>query len=297
MIALIGFVVVVASVLGGFSMAGGKIPTLFHVSEFLVVGGTAIGTVIVSTPIPVLKSLGSSLAAMVRPSPFTRGLYLDALKMMFELFQTAQRDGLVAIESHVEAPQKSALLGKYPSVLRHHEAVTYLCDSLRLVLIGSVPPHDLEALLEDEIEVHHEQELRPVAALQKVGDALPGIGIVAAVLGIVVTMSTINGPVEQVGEHVAAALTGTFLGVFLAYGVFGPIATSLEHGKGAEARFYHFLKAGVVAVAKGSTPIVAVEFARRAITGDQRPTFNEMEAACKSLKSRRSGQDQVAKAA
>lgn len=297
MLFVIGFVVVFGSILGGFTIAGGQIPALFHVSEIFVIVGTAVGTVVVATPINVLKSLAADLGTLTKPTQFTRALYLEGLKMMFELFQTAQRDGLVAIESHIEAPHKSSLLKKYPGVLKEHHAITFLCDSLRLVLIGSVPAHDLEALLDAEIEIHHEQSLRTVAAIQKVGDALPGIGIVAAVLGIVITMGAINGPVEQVGEHVAAALTGTFLGVFLAYGVLAPIATNLELRKADESRFYYFIKAGVIAVAKGSTPIVAVEFARRSIFSETRPTFNEMESACKSLKGKKGASGADAKAA
>src|SRR5947208_9041017 len=156
MIALIGLIVVTASVLGGFSMAGGKIPALFHVSEIIVIAGTALGTVLISTPQPVLFSLGAKIGRAMQPSPFTKALYLEALKMMFELFQIARRDGLVAIEAHIEAPEKSTLFGKYPAVLKHHHAVTFLCDSLRLVLVGSVPPYDLEALMDGEIDVHHE---------------------------------------------------------------------------------------------------------------------------------------------
>jgi chemotaxis protein MotA len=284
MIAVVGVVVVVLSVLGGFTIAGGHIPALFHISEFVVIGGTALGTMLVSTPGPVLKALGTKLPRLLQPTPFTRSLYLESLKLLFELFQVARRDGLVAIESHIENPHKSPLFQKYPTVLRQHHAVTFLCDSLRLVLVGSVPPHDLEALMEAEIEVHHEQEHMPVSALQKVSDSLPGIGIVAAVLGIVVTMSAIAGPVEQVGEHVAAALTGTFLGVLLAYGFAGPLASGMEHLNAAEGRYHHFIKASVVAFAKGFSPIVAVEFARKAIFATDRPTFTEMEAACKSIK-------------
>jgi len=286
MIALAGLLVVIASVLGGFTIAGGRIPSLFHVSEFVVIGGTAMGTMLVSTPGPVLKALATKLPGLLRPSPFDRQLYLEALKLLFELFQLARRDGLVAIESHIETPNKSSLFQKYPGVLRHHHAVVFLCDSLRLVLVGSVPAYDLEALMDSEIDVHHEQEHMPVSALQKVGDALPGIGIVAAVLGIVVTMSAIAGPVEQVGEHVAAALTGTFLGVLLAYGFASPLSSGMEHRNASEARFHHFMKASVVAFAKGFSPIVAVEFARKAIYATERPTFAEMESACKGLKSR-----------
>ncbi len=284
MIAIIGLVVVTVSVLGGFSMGGGKIPSLFHIAEFIVIGGTALGTILISTPGTVLKALSEKLGRSIQPTPFSKALYLDALKMLFELFQIARRDGLVAIEAHIESPQKSAVFKKYPKVAHHHHAVTFLCDSLRLVLVGSVPPYDLEALMDSEIDVHHEQEARPVSALQRVSDALPGIGIVAAVLGIVITMSAIAGPIEQVGEHVASALTGTFLGVLLAYGFTGPLATSVENSNAAEARFFHFIKASVVAFAKGLSPIVAVEFARRSIYSDDRPSFTEMEAACKSLK-------------
>lgn len=286
MIALIGLFIVIGSVLGGFTVAGGKIMALFQISEFIVVGGTAIGTVLISTPPAVLKLLGANLPGVLKPSPFNRTLYLDALKMIFELFQIAQRDGLVAIESHIESPDKSAIFKKYPAVTKHHHAIVFLCDSLRLVLMGSVPPHDLEQMMDGEIDLHHEHSQKPVSALMKVSDALPGIGIVAAVLGVVVTMGAINGPIESVGKHVAAALTGTFLGVLLAYGFVGPLASALEHVTGGETRFYYFIKASVVALAKGATPIVAAEFARRAIESDVRPSFLEMEKACKSLKAK-----------
>ncbi len=284
MIALFGIVVVIGSVLGGFIIAGGHVPALFHISEFVVIGGTALGTMLISTPGPVLKDTTSRLIGLMKSSPYNKGLYLDALKMLFELFQTARRDGLVAIESHIEGPDKSTIFNKYPEILHRHHAVTFLCDSLRLVLVGSVPAYDLETLMENEIDVHHEQENRPVSTLQKVGDSLPGIGIVAAVLGIVVTMSAIAGPVEEIGEKVGAALTGTFLGVLLAYGFASPLSVSMEHENAAEARFYHFIKASVVAFAKGFSPIVSVEFARRAIFAADRPTFLEMESACKGVK-------------
>jgi chemotaxis protein MotA len=286
MLNLIGIAIVIASVLGGFSMGGGKIPTLFHVSEFLVIGGTAIGTLLISTPGSVIRALAAKLARVPQASPFSRALYLETLRMMYELFQVARRDGLVAIESHIEDPGKSSLFKKYPKTLQHHHAITFLCDSLRVVLVGSVPPHDLEALMEAEIEVHHEQEGRPASVLSKVADALPGIGIVAAVLGVVITMNAIAGPIEEIGEKVAAALTGTFLGVLLSYGFASPLSTILEHMNAAEARFYHFFKAGVVAFAKGFPPLIAVEFARRSIFADDRPSFAEMETACKSTKAK-----------
>lgn len=284
MIAIIGILVVLGSVLGGFSIAGGKIPALFHVAEIIVILGTAFGTVLISTPVPVLKLMIGKMAGVLKGTPYSAGAYLDTLKLLYELFQLARKDGLVAIETHIEAPEKSAILQRYPAVLRHHHAVRFLCDNLRLVLVGSVPPHDLDTLMDGEIELHHHQESAAASALQKVADALPGIGIVAAVLGIIVTMAAIAGPVEQVGEHVGAALTGTMLGVLCAYGFFGPLASAIEHLNAAEGHFYQVLKAGVVAFAKGFAPIVSVEFARRAIAADVRPTFQAMETACKSIK-------------
>jgi len=280
MIALVGVVVVIIATLGGFSIAGGHIPVLFHISEFVTIGGITIGTVLISTPTPVIKATFAKMKLMLRKDPFNRALYLDALKLLYEFFQLARKDGLVAVEAHIEEPGKSAVFAKYPKVMAHHHAVEFFCDSMRLVIAGSVPPHDLEAMMDEEIDVHHHAEALTVSAVQKVGDALPGIGIVAAVLGIVVTMSAISGPVEVIGEKVGAALTGTFLGILAAYGFLNPLATGMEHLNGAEARFFYFFKAAVVASAKGFPPIVAVEFARRAISAESRPTFQEMETAC-----------------
>ncbi len=281
MIAIIGLIIVLASVAGGFTIAGGHLPALFHISEIVTICGVALGTVLISTPGPVLKALGAKLGAVFKGSHYSKDLYLDALKMLYELFQIARKDGLVAIEAHIEDPEKSSIFKKYPKILHEHHAMEFLCDSLRLVLVGSVPPHDLDSLMDAEMDVHHEESGKPASALQKVGDALPGIGIVAAVLGIVVTMAAISGPVEVIGEKVAAALTGTFLGVLLAYGFFGPLSTAIENINSEEARFFAFFKASVIAFAKGFAPIVAVEFARRAIFSTARPTFQEMEAACK----------------
>ena len=284
MIALVGFLVVIGSVLGGFAMAGGPFAVLLAWSEYVVIIGVSVGTMLVSTPMPVLRVVATKLKGVPKATPFTRGLYLDALKLLFELFQVARRDGLVAIESHIEDPRQSAVFKRYPSVLHEEHEVTFLCDSLRLVLVGSVPAFDLDTLMESEIDVHHETDAKAVAALNKVGDAMPGIGIVAAVLGIVVTMQAIAGPIEEIGHHVASALVGTFLGMLLSYGFVAPMATNVELRNAETARFYHFLRAAVVAFAKGFSPIVAVEFARRAIEAECRPSFAAMEIACKDVK-------------
>ncbi|MBK7367737.1 MAG: flagellar motor stator protein MotA [Candidatus Eisenbacteria bacterium] len=284
MLTIVGLVVVIGSVLGGFMIAGGNPAALVQISEIVSIVGTSVGTVLISTPAPVLKATMGKLQAVVKPTPFNKKLYLDSLKLLYELFQTARKDGLVAIEGHIEKPKESALFKKYPAVLHEHHAMDFLCDSLRLVLVGSVPPHDLEGLMDSEIDTHHEAEGKTVGVLQKVGDALPGIGIVAAVAGIIVTMGAIAGPIEEIGHHVGAALTGTFMGVLFAYGFLNPLATSIEHVNSSEARYYHFLKAAVVSFAKGFSPIVSAEFARRAIFADDRPTFAEMETAVKGQK-------------
>jgi chemotaxis protein MotA len=284
MIALVGFLVVLGSVLGGFAMAGGPFPVLLAWSEYVVIIGTSVGTMLVSTPMPVLKLMVRQMKGVPKASPFTKTLYLDALKLLYELFQVARRDGLVAIESHIEDPEKSPVFKRYPKILHEHHEVTFLCDSLRLVLVGSVPAFDLDALMESEIDVHHEADAKAVSALTKVGDAMPGIGIVAAVLGIVVTMQSLGGPIEEIGHHVASALVGTFLGILLSYGFVAPLATNIELRNAETARFHHFLRAAVVAFAKGFSPIVAVEFARRAIDADCRPSFAAMETACKDVK-------------
>ena len=284
MIALVGLVIVLVAVLGGFTLAGGHVAALLVPAEYLVICGVAIGSTLAATPRSTLVAIVVKIKQVLGGNRFTPQLYLDGLKLLYELFQLARRDGLVALESHIEEPEKSAVFGRYPAVLAHHHSVDFLCDSLRLVLLGSVPPHDLEALMADEIEVHHENESKPVGALTKTADALPGIGIVAAVLGIVVTMAAIGGDIGEIGRHVASALVGTFLGILLSYGFVAPIASSIENLNAAETRYYHFLKEGVIAFAKGFTPIVAVEFARRAIFAEDRPTFEVMETACKGTR-------------
>lgn len=284
MIALLGLVVVFAAVLGGFAMSHGPFGVLLAWSEWVVICGTGLGTMLISTPTPVLKRVFQRLPNIVKASQFTKDFYLEVLKLLYELFQMARRDGVIAIESHIEHPEESSLFARYPTVLKEHHAVEYLCDALRTVLVGSVPAFDLESMLEAEIEVHHAMSERAVAALQRVSDSLPGIGIVAAVLGIVVTMQSLGGPVEQIGHHVASALVGTFLGILLSYGFVSPFASSMEARDSEETRLYFVLKAGVVAFAKNLPPMVAVEFARKSVGADERPSFTETEAACKSTK-------------
>ena len=282
MIAIIGLVVVLGAVVVGFTMAGGQLMALFHASEIVTIGGVALGTVLISTPAPVLKAIGAKLATVFKGNRFTKDLYLDALKMLYELFQIARKDGLVAIEAHIEDPEKSAIFKKYPKVLHEHHAMEFLCDSLRLVLVGSVPPHDLDALMDAEMDVHHEEAAKPATALQKVGDALPGIGIVAAVLGIVITMGSINGPIEEIGHHVAAALVGTFLGILISYGFLNPLAVNITFTGASEMAFFRTIAVAVVGFANGMAPIMAIEVARRGLGSEVKPSADDMEKMLKA---------------
>ncbi len=277
MLVIVGIVVVIAGVVIGFTMAGGNLVLLIQVSEFVTIGGAAIGSLLISVPISMIKKMISAIIEILSHKEYSKQDYLDLLKSFNDLFLVAQRDGLLAIESHVETPESSSILSTNKKFLHNKIAVSFFCDTLKVMLSGGVPPHELENLIDNEIETL-DHELRPIsAAINKVGDALPGLGIVAAVLGIIVTMSHINDGAEAVGHHVAAALVGTFLGVLLSYGFVGPIAANIEHLSEGKVRYLQTIKACIVAYAKGNPPIIAVEIARRTIFSEVRPTFSELE--------------------
>jgi chemotaxis protein MotA len=282
MIVIIGIAIVVIGVLGGFMLHGGPLLVLLQWNEFLIIGGAAVGSLLVGTPLPLLKQLVGSAASVLKGNRFTKQEYLNLLKTLFELFNNAKRDGLISIESHINEPAKSAIFSKNPFLMHHRHALSYLCDTMKLLLGGGVPAHDVEALLEADHDSQNAEGAVGPGIVQKLGDALPGLGIVAAVLGIVITMQAINGPPEEVGHKVAAALVGTFLGVLLSYGFVQPFATNLELLHHAEARYRECIKTAVVAFAKGNSPVVVVEFARRVIFTDVRPTFEEVEQAVRS---------------
>jgi len=284
MFVIIGIALVIVGVLGGFMMHGGPPAVLVQWNEFLIIGGAAIGSLLVGTPPRVLKQMIRHLSSIFKGDGYSKPVYLELLKTMFELFNTAARDGLISIESHIEDPGKSTIFSKNSFLLNHKHALHYFCDTMKLLLGGGVPPHDLEALLEADIETTHTENSASPNLIQKLGDSLPGLGIVAAVLGIVITMQAINGPPEEIGFKVAAALVGTFLGVLLSYGFVQPIASHLELLHQSESRYFECMKAGIVAYAKGNPPIMVVEFSRRVIFNDVRPSFEELEEAIKSVK-------------
>ncbi len=278
---LIGLAVVFASIIAGYTMHGGQLLILFQISEFVIIGGAAIGALLISNPPDMLRRIVQGVLATLRGNKLSKAAYLELLQFLFEIFQLAKREGLIALEQHVENPHSSAIFSKYPTVLANHHAVDFFCDTMKVVLNGGVPPHDLEDLMELDLETIHQKESRAPAALITIADSLPGLGIVAAVLGVVITMGKVDQPPEVVGHSVAAALVGTFLGVLLSYGVVGPIGRSLENLQAAEQRYLNCIKAAILAFVKGAPPVVAVEYGRRAIDPDFRPSFQETEEALK----------------
>ena len=284
MFVIIGIAIVLLGVLGGFALNGGPLGVLLQWGEFLIIGAASIGSLLVGTPVPVLKRLIGSMGTILKGDPYGKEEYIGLLKTMYELFNVAKRDGLISIEAHITTPEKSAIFTKNPFLLKQHHALDYLCDTMKLILGGGVPAFDLEALLEADIDTHHDEEAAVPTLIQSLGDALPGLGIVAAVLGIVITMQAIDGPPAEVGEKVAAALVGTFLGILLSYGFIQPLAAHLGLLNQRSSRYFECIKAGVVAYAKGNAPVVVVEFARRVIYPGIRPSFDEVEKAVKSVK-------------
>lgn len=276
----IGILVVICSVFTGYVAHGGKMGVLFQPSEFLIIGGAAIGALVVATPSAALKALAQQLVALGLPGAVKKE-YLDLLTMLYNLFRLAQQGGVMALESHAENPKASPVFSAYQKFLARHGAASFLCDSLKVMIMGGVTPHDFEALMDQDVETHHHDVVRPSQALARVADALPGLGIVAAVLGVVITMGKIDGSPMEIGHSVATALVGTFLGVFLAYGFVGPLSTALEVGAGDSTKYFECMKTALLAAHKGMPPAIAVEFARRVLPDEVRPSFDETEKACR----------------
>src|SRR3954447_24673022 len=264
-------------------MGGGPFAVLIQPNELIVIGGAAIGSVLSSAPGKARGRLLGALKRSFKDSSPTKQDYLDLLKLLYELFGIMRREGILALENHVNERDKSALFAKYPSVVKRHHSMDFLVEGLKQ-LVDGCPASDLAQLFDAELETHHEEQHAPVALLRGTGDALPGLGIVAAVLGIVITMAHLDGGPEEIGHHVGAALVGTFLGILLCYGMVGPMATSVEIQVAAEGRYMLCVKEAVVAAARGVNPAIAIEFARRAIFSDERPTSAELDKAFAELK-------------
>ncbi len=277
MLVIIGIVVVLASVIGGFLMEKGNLSVLIVPAELVIIFGAAIGAFIISSPSRILKLVLKSLSSIFSSKTLGKKGYLELLTLLYQIFSKIRKEGLISIESDMEDPEKSAIFRKYESVLKNHHVVRFICDNLKVIITTNVPPHELESLMELEIETHHHEAMIPSHSVARVADGLPGLGIVAAVLGVVLTMGKIDQPPAVLGHSIGAALVGTFLGVLMCYGFVGPIATNLEFKAKSDGVFFQVIKVALVAFVGGAAPQMAVEFGRRAIPGEEKPSFDELE--------------------
>jgi chemotaxis protein MotA len=281
MFVIIGIVVVFGCIIAGYLMEHGNMKVLVQPAELVIIGGAALGTLLIANPLHVVMKIVGGVMGALKGSPFSKQRYLSTLKMMFDLCNKARKEGLVALEADVDGPSKSPIISKYPEFVKDHHSCDFVCDTLRMAVSGGVDPFDVDQMMEVDMDVHHHEASLPVAALSSVADALPGLGIVAAVLGVVVTMGALGGPPEEIGHKVAAALVGTFLGILLCYGLVGPVAANMQKTVEDEHCYQHVLRVAIIAFIKGTPPIMAVEVARRAVPSRVRPSFQELEKACR----------------
>jgi chemotaxis protein MotA len=283
MLIILGALIVIGATLGGFMMAGGHPGVLLHVSEFVVILGIALGVLIIATPVHVIKEIIHKTKEALAGKVAGKKDLFDLLKLLYELFMTGRRNGLIALEEHVMDPAKSAVFQKYPTLLHHHERLHFLCNGMKPVIDGKIKPDQLESLMAAELKAKEHEMDHPVHAMQMIGDSLPAIGIVAAVLGIINTMGAISEGPEAVGEKVAAALTGTLLGIFVAYGFVNPLAGRIRSNNASEMQCLNCIMHAVAGFAKGLAPLTAVEVARRSLDSSVQPGAEELETAVKGL--------------
>lgn len=281
---IIGCVVVIGTVLAGYAMEHGNFSVLIQPAELVIIGGAAVGGFIIQAPPKIMKLVAADMKRILTGKTYNKADYMEALMMMSEIFFKIRREGLISIEEDVENPKKSAIFGKYKKFASNHGNLDFVTDTLRTVMSTSIAGHDLDALLDTELDAHHEEALTPSKVIGNVADALPGLGIVAAVLGVVITMGKIDEPPSVLGHHVGAALVGTFLGVLLCYGYVGPISKNLEALAAEDHQFLMMLKVILVAFVRGEAPQVAVEFGRRVIPHQVRPSFAEVDTAMSKVK-------------
>jgi chemotaxis protein MotA len=281
MFAIIGILVVFGAVLGGFLIEKGQMAVLVQPAELIIIAGAAGGTLLVANPLRVLQAIVKGLLGVLKGSPFTKARYLSTLKMMYQFLNKVRKEGLLAVEMDVEKPKESAIFKNYPDFLGDHHSLEFVCDTLRTAITGGVEPFDMDQMMELDMEVSHHDSVQPIESLTTVADSLPGLGIVAAVLGVVITMGALGGPPEEIGKHVAAALVGTFLGILLCYGLVGPLAANMRKTADDHNDYLHVLRVLMLAFLKGAAPMIAIELGRRAIPAHARPSFDEMEKNCK----------------
>ena len=277
MFVIIGVLIVIVSVVGGFMMEKGNPKLLLHPAELIIIFGAAIGSFIISSPPKVAAAVIKKIASIVNSKSPTKEQYLELLTLLYQLFSKIRKEGLISLEADIENPSTSTIFTRYKTILANAHLISFIADNLKVIITTNVPPYELENLMELEIETHHHDAMMPSKSVSKVADALPGLGIVAAVLGVVLTMGKIDQPPSVLGQSIGTALVGTFLGVLMCYGFVGPLATNLAHKAKDDIVFFQIIKVALVAFIGGSPPQMAVEFGRRAIPGKEKPSFNELE--------------------
>ena len=280
---LIGIVIVIGAVIGGYMGVGGHLHVLWQPFEFIIILGAAIGAYVIGNTGPVLKQTLGVLGTLFKGPKYNKAAYVELLGMQFSLYKLVQSKGILALEQHIENPNESTLFARFPTFANNHHAVEFVCDYLRMVTLGSNNVHEMEALMDEELETHHQENERVVNAIQALADGTPALGIVAAVLGVIHTMGAISEPPEVLGHMIGGALVGTFFGVFVAYGFFGPFAQSLRNIYEAEDKYFLSLKVGLLAHISGQVPVMAIEFARKALMSEDRPSFAEIDEATANL--------------
>lgn len=281
MFVIIGMLVVIAAVLGGFLMERGPLLVLMQPAELIIIGGAAVGTLLIANPMRLLKEIAARATGVFGKSHYGKEAYLAAFKMMYELLGKARRAGMLAIEADIEAPAESPIFQANPEFLKQKHIYDFVCDTLRLAVSNNAEPFAVDQMLELDMEVRHHGATESAGALSAMADSLPGLGIVAAVLGVVITMSALGGPPEAIGHKVASALVGTFLGILLCYGFIGPVGSHMTKIAEEERDYLHALRVLMIAAIKGDPPIIAIEMGRRAIPLHERPSFVEVEAVCR----------------
>ena len=282
MLFIIGALVVVFSVAGGYIMHGGVLGVLWQPSEFIIILGAALGAFLIANSMHLVKETGKRLPRAIFGQATSQKLYLDLLSLLFDLFNKARREGMMSIEADIEVPAESGLFTQYPAILKDERIVEFLTDNLRIMTTSNLAPHEIEAMIDEEIETQMHELSEPAHAMHRIADGLPGFGIVAAILGIVITMQKLGGPPDELGKSVAAALVGTFVGIFVAYGFVGPVSNRLQEVADAEIKMFECIKAAIVATATGCPPQLAVEFARKTLFSGDRPSFSELDEHIRS---------------
>jgi chemotaxis protein MotA len=283
MAVIIGCIVVVLCTFGGYAALGGKLAVLWQPFEVVIIVGAAIGAFIIANTTPVLKGTVTAIKASLKGPSYKKDHYIELLGVLYQILKLAKTKGNLALELHIENPEESSLFQQFPNFSKNHHAVEFLCDYLRMVTLGAVNPHEMESLMDEELETHHHEHHKLASALQTMADGMPALGIVAAVLGVIKTMGSITEPPEILGKLIGGALVGTFLGVWISYGFLAPIASKAQATFEAEAKYFQCIKAGLLAHLHGSAPAVSIEFARKALLSSDRPTFYEVEEAVAEL--------------